>query len=132
MLGGKTPTRLTKGVAMSIPSVNFISYNSTGINSVKTKWIRELCDITDSSYICIQEHFKNSKSQICAPRKNTGKNLTRIQFQFGPPPSYFLQDNAPLPLTELETCVSFPRTVSSLNTRISRMYLQKLVNIYLS
>ena len=73
MLGGKTPTRLTKGVAMSIPSVNFISYNSTGINSVKTKWIRELCNfVTDSSYICIQEHFKNSKSQICAPRKNTG------------------------------------------------------------
>ena len=43
-------------------TVSFISYNSTGLNTVKTKWIRDLVKMTEASYIQIQEHFKKNKT----------------------------------------------------------------------
>jgi exonuclease III len=43
-------------------SVSFISYNSTGINTVKTKWIRDLMKVTNASFIQLQEHFKKNKA----------------------------------------------------------------------
>ena len=42
--------------------VNFMSYNSTGINTVKNQWISEICDEHDVDYLSIQEHFKSTKS----------------------------------------------------------------------
>ena len=47
---------------MAIPSVNFISYNSTVIDSVKTNWIRDLCSTTNTDFFSIQEHFNATKS----------------------------------------------------------------------
>ena len=47
---------------MATPTVNFLSYNSTGISQPKCCWIRELCKILDITYLSIQEHFRNSKS----------------------------------------------------------------------
>ena len=42
--------------------VNFLSYNSTGLNEAKIKWIQDLIKTTDSSFIGIQEHFRKNKS----------------------------------------------------------------------
>ena len=42
--------------------VTFMSYNSTGISSVKCKWICDICDEYDVDYLAIQEHFKKTKS----------------------------------------------------------------------
>ena len=42
--------------------VNFLSYNSTGLNEAKFKWIRDLIKTTDSSFIGIQEHFRKNKT----------------------------------------------------------------------
>ena len=42
--------------------VNFLSYNSTGINEAKFKWINDLIVTTNSSFIGIQEHFRKSKT----------------------------------------------------------------------
>ena len=47
---------------MTQPSATFLSYNSTGMNTVKSKWIRDLIKVTDSSFVQIQEHFKTNKS----------------------------------------------------------------------
>ena len=47
---------------MTKPTVTFLSYNSTGINTVKSSWICDLIAVTDASYVQIQEHFKSSKS----------------------------------------------------------------------
>ena len=47
---------------MVIPSVNFMSYNSTGLDSIKSDFIRNLYNVTSSSFVSIQEHFKKTKS----------------------------------------------------------------------
>ena len=47
---------------MTTPTVNFVSYNSTGMNSIKSDWIRELSKVTKTDYLSIQEHFKKTKS----------------------------------------------------------------------
>ena len=49
-------------VIMAKPFVNFLSYNSTGIDSVKTDWIRTLMKTCDISFLQLQEHFKAAKS----------------------------------------------------------------------
>ena len=43
-------------------SVTFMSYDSTGLNSVKYKWICDICEEFDVDYISIQEHFKKTQS----------------------------------------------------------------------
>ena len=40
----------------------FLSYNSTGLNSVKTRWIRDIINVTNSDFITLQEHFKKTKN----------------------------------------------------------------------
>ena len=44
-------------VVMATPTVtntvNFISYNSTGLDTIKTKWVRELAETTNTSFICL-------------------------------------------------------------------------------
>ena len=47
---------------MAEPLVNFMSYNSTGSDSVKTSWIRDLLSIMDISFASVQEHFKKIKT----------------------------------------------------------------------
>ena len=42
--------------------VSFISYNSTGLDTIKTSWIRDLAVLTGATFISIQEHFKKSKT----------------------------------------------------------------------
>ena len=46
---------------MATPTV-FLSYNSTGINSIKACWIRDLCKMTNTDFFSIQEHFKSTKN----------------------------------------------------------------------
>jgi exonuclease III len=47
---------------MTMSTISFLSYNSTGMNTLKTKWIRNLINLTGASFIQIQEHFKKNKS----------------------------------------------------------------------
>ena len=47
---------------MASPTVSFMGYNSTGIDKHKCVWINELLDMTDTSYLSIQEHFKIAKN----------------------------------------------------------------------
>ena len=47
---------------MVIPTANFMSFNSTGMNSVKADWIRNLYRISNCDFISIQEHFKKNKT----------------------------------------------------------------------
>ena len=44
-----------------MPTVNFISYNSTGISTDKCDFINRLCEENDVQFVSLQEHFKNSK-----------------------------------------------------------------------
>ena len=44
------------------PNVTFLSYNSTGMNTIKSRWIRDLSVVTDASFIQIQEHFKTTQN----------------------------------------------------------------------
>ena len=46
---------------MATPTA-FLSYNSTGINSFKTNWIRDLCKLTKTDFFSIQEHFRSTKN----------------------------------------------------------------------
>ena len=38
--------------------VNFMTYNLTGMKTVKAKWIVEICDENKVDYLSIQEHLK--------------------------------------------------------------------------
>ena len=58
MKGAMTPPSSMTEVA----PVTFMSYNSTGINSVKCQWICDVCDDYEVDYLCIQEHFKKTKT----------------------------------------------------------------------
>ena len=55
-----TPTNTDKQEVSKM--VTFMSYNSTGINTVKCNWINEICDNYDVNYLAIQEHFKSTKT----------------------------------------------------------------------
>ena len=62
MEGAKSLTFLQKGVViMTIPTVNFMSYNSTGMSSDKVGFINQLCDENEIMFVSIQEHFKKNK-----------------------------------------------------------------------
>ena len=43
-------------------SINFMSYNMTGSDTIKTKWLRDIGKLCDTSFINIQEHFRKSKT----------------------------------------------------------------------
>ena len=47
---------------MATPTANFVSYNSTGMNTIKTDWIGNLCKLAKIDFCSIQEHFKKTKS----------------------------------------------------------------------
>ena len=46
------------------PTVTFMSYNSTGLSSVKCQWVQEISSENDVDYISIQEHFKQSSKSL--------------------------------------------------------------------
>ena len=63
MEGAQTPTNKHPGVvSMANLTVNFMGYNSTGIDKQKCAWINDLCEVTNISYLSIQEHFKIAKT----------------------------------------------------------------------
>ena len=43
-------------------TLNFLSHNTTGLNTVKTKWLRDLSKLSNISFVNIQEHFRKSKT----------------------------------------------------------------------
>ena len=45
-----------------MPSVTFLSYNSTGLGEVKCDWLNSLAETVNANYISIQEHFRKSKT----------------------------------------------------------------------
>ena len=60
--GGTAPTTtFPEGTILATPAVTFLSYNSTGLDTVKTAWTRDLCKMTNADYLTVQEHFKKNK-----------------------------------------------------------------------
>ena len=47
---------------MDYNTTNFMSYNSTGLDSVKCNWIRDLIKTCDIDCSQLQEHFKITKT----------------------------------------------------------------------
>ena len=47
---------------MDYNTTNFMSYNSTGLDSVKCNWIRDLIKTCDIDCFQLQEHFKITKT----------------------------------------------------------------------
>ena len=43
-------------------SVTFMSYNSTGMNTMKAQWLCETLENLEVDYCTVQEHFKNTKT----------------------------------------------------------------------
>ena len=43
-------------------TIKFLSYNSTGLNAVKSRWICDLMTTCDVNYCGLQEHFKKTKT----------------------------------------------------------------------
>ena len=62
MAGVQPPHHPTEGGHLATPMVKFISYNSTGLDTVKSAWTRDLCKLTKTDYLSIQEHFMKNKS----------------------------------------------------------------------
>ena len=67
MVGPKGPSISKQRLAteMARPdrkSVKIMSFNSTGLNSVKAQWIRDLTSTFGVSFLGLQEHFKRGKS----------------------------------------------------------------------
>ena len=46
----------------NVNTVNFLSYNSTGLDSVKAQWIRDLLETCNATFCGLQEHFKRIKT----------------------------------------------------------------------
>ena len=46
----------------AVNSVTFMSYNCTGMNSIKAQWICEVLEDLEVDYCAVQEHFKNTKT----------------------------------------------------------------------
>ena len=46
-------------------SVTFLSYNTTGLDSVKVKFSLDICEEYDVNFLAIQEHFKFVNSDKC-------------------------------------------------------------------
>ena len=42
--------------------MTFMSYNSTGIDTIKCQWMRDIASEYEVSYCALQEHFKTLKS----------------------------------------------------------------------
>ena len=63
MAWARNPTIPQQGVAsMAIPTVNFLSYNSTGSYAEKCSFINTVCENNDVKFVSIQEHFRNNKT----------------------------------------------------------------------
>ena len=46
---------------MAIPmTTNFLSYNGTGLDQVKCKWLNDLLKVTNTDFCMIQEHFRKN------------------------------------------------------------------------
>ena len=59
---GKSPPFFSNMSSQNPTTVNFVSYNSTGLSTLKTHWIRDLAKITNATFSSIQEHFKKNKN----------------------------------------------------------------------
>ena len=55
-------------------TVNFMSYNSTGLDSVKTNWIRDIMQTCKIDFFQLQEHFKSTKTIDSYFRKEFPRN----------------------------------------------------------
>ena len=49
---------------MAIPCAKFLSYNGTGLDTIKSRWLRDLCKVSNADFCSIQEHFKKNKGSF--------------------------------------------------------------------
>ena len=45
---------------MTTPAVKFLSFNSTGLDTIKAKWLRDLLKVACVDFCSLQEHFKKN------------------------------------------------------------------------
>ena len=63
MKGLRPHLKQTQGLAsMAKTSMNSISYNSTGLDTIKSDWIRDLMKTCNASFFQLQKHFQSIKS----------------------------------------------------------------------
>ena len=62
MKGLQPHLSLVRASHMADSSVQFMSYNSTGSDSIKNSWIRDLLSTFNISFASTQEHFKKIKT----------------------------------------------------------------------
>ena len=60
---------------MARSTVNFMSYNSTGLDKTKIEWIQDISKTCDIDILQLQEHFKASRSAETFFKANFDKNL---------------------------------------------------------
>ena len=49
---------------MAIPCAKFLSYNGTGLDTIKSRWLRDLCKVSNADFCSIQEHLKKNKGSF--------------------------------------------------------------------
>ena len=59
MEGATAPTTVNKDVSNM---VTFMSWNSTGFNTVKSEWINNILNEKNVTFCSIQEHFKTAQN----------------------------------------------------------------------
>ena len=60
---------------MARSTLNFMSYNSTGLDKTKIDWIQDISKTCDIDILQLQEHFKASRSAETLFKTNFDKNL---------------------------------------------------------
>ena len=60
---------------MARSTLNFMSYNSTGLDKTKIEWIQDLSKTCDIDILQLQEHFKASRSAETLFKTSFDKNL---------------------------------------------------------
>ena len=60
---------------MARSTLNFMSYNSTGLDKTKIEWIQDISKTCDIDILQLQEHFEASRSAETLFKTNFDKNL---------------------------------------------------------
>ena len=70
---------------MDNKTINFMSYNSTGLDSVKTNWIRDIMKTCKIDFFQLQEHFKTTKTLDSYFKKEFPTNDSYVMKAFREP-----------------------------------------------
>ena len=64
-----------------IPRVNFLTYNSTALDTLKADWNRNLTKVTECNFISVLEHFKKNKTILTKNVRTSSQNTIHMLCQ---------------------------------------------------